>query len=180
MIKFVCKILLYMSLFVGGLFVIVDTIDERKVKETVLGCIGQQLILSDSLIFLNDCKQVSINGFKYKILYYVPPKECLGCKLNFLRWNEFMNKLLQYDVTLIFLVHEGNKNEITRYANQLEFKYPIVFSGNNEIYCKIDSILEKSNGINVFLLDESDFIKAIGNPLLNRKVKELYEEIISN
>ncbi|MBP3420029.1 MAG: hypothetical protein J6K74_05535 [Marinifilaceae bacterium] len=180
MLKYLYRILFALSLFVGVLLLIVDYLDKQELRKCVIGCIGRQLNLSDSLVFLNSSDISDISDFDYKIFCYIPPGECLGCKLNMTKWNDFMNEFPVNNVTLVFLTHLENKNEVNRYANLLCFRYPIIAYNDNKIYDNITSIMKIANGINVFLLNKNNLVESIGNPLYNKKIKDLYIDIIKN
>ena len=114
---------------------------------------------------------------KYRVLVYVDSIGCISCKLQLNKWKEFIETTdNRYDVQYLFFFSPEKKRDILNTLRSANFTYPICIDEKNRL-----------NGLNhfpsnmefqTFLLDENNKVLAIGNPIHNPKVKELYLKII--
>lgn len=116
---------------------------------------------------------------KFTIVNYVDSIGCLSCKLNLRKWKELISDL---DTTLSVKVHylfvlQTAETEKMRYLLKWDsFTYPIYFDDNNTVD-KLNNF-PQDDKFHTFLLDKNNRVLAIGNPIHNPKVKELYMNII--
>ena len=115
----------------------------------------------------------------YTILNYVDSIGCIGCKLKLNRWDIWVHELdsiFAESVKVIFLCHPMIRNELDMYIAHDNFSCPINFDIRNEFFNN-NKVLSTS-AFQTFLLDKNNRVLAVGNPIHNPKVKELYLKII--
>ncbi|WP_455590610.1 DUF1573 domain-containing protein [Bacteroides sp.] len=115
----------------------------------------------------------------FKILTYVDSIGCTSCKLQLPKWKVLIGELdsiTNGNVGVLFFMHPKDRKEIDYILKRDNFDYPVCID-------KLDS-LNKLNHFpaderfQTFLLDKNNKVLAIGNPVHNPKVKELYMKII--
>ena len=116
---------------------------------------------------------------KYKIITYVDSIGCTSCNLKFAGWKNFMHvvdSLRPDSVQFLFVFFPKKVTEIYQSLLLDRFKYPVCID-------KEDSLNKLNNfphnmAFQTFLLNKNNKVMAIGNPILNPKIKELYMKII--
>ena len=117
---------------------------------------------------------------EYKIFSYIDSIGCTSCKLRLHDWKKLIKEFdLLYPNTVQYLFYFSSKKkmDICRILLANKFKYPICIDDQDSI-----NILNKfptNTAFQTFLLDKNNKIIAIGNPVYNQKIKELYLKIIS-
>ena len=116
----------------------------------------------------------------YKVVTYIDSVGCTSCKLQLHRWKELLaevDSLTGGSVPFLFYFHPKDAKELRYLTRRDDFTHPVCFDGQDEL-----------NHLNNFpsdmtfqtlLLDKSNKVIAIGNPVLNPKVKELYVRLIT-
>ena len=116
----------------------------------------------------------------YKVVTYIDSVGCTSCKLQLPRWKELLaevDSLTGGSVPFLFYFHPKDAKELRYLTRRDDFAYPVCFDGQDEL-----------NHLNNFpsdmtfqtlLLDKSNKVIAIGNPVLNPKVRELYVRLIT-
>ena len=116
----------------------------------------------------------------YKVVTYIDSLGCTHCKLQLSRWMEFIaevDSLTDGGVPFFFYFHPKDVKELRMLTRRDGFTYPVCFDEKDEF-----------NGLNhfpskiafqTFLLDKNNKVIALGNPILNPKVKELYVKLIT-
>ncbi len=112
----------------------------------------------------------------YKILTYVDSMGCISCKLQLKRWKAYMEENDMDSVRFLFFFSPEKKRDIVNTLKENIFTHPICIDEQNELE-KLNHFPTES-GEQTFLLDKDNRILAIGNPIHNPKVKELYLKII--
>lgn len=117
---------------------------------------------------------------QYKILIYVDSIGCISCKLQLDKWKNFIkvtDSITNKKVPFIFFFHPLSQKEITYILKKENFKYPISIDIKDSLN-KLNHF-PKEMMFQTFLLDKNNKVIAIGNPIHNLKVKELYLKIIT-
>lgn len=125
-----------------------------------------------------DTVDFSLSG-KYKILTYVDSIGCISCKLQLDKWKTWMEEVNSENMDsvkfLFFFSPEKRKKflETLKYEN---FIHPVCIDDKN----KLNQLnhFPSDMTFQTFLLDQDNKVLAIGNPIHNPKVKELYLKII--
>ena len=143
---------------------------------------GKTLSLPSNLKFVLYDKEVTSllqNKWDYAVVSYTDSIGCTSCKLQLNRWKDLINvfdSLYSQKVTFIFVMHPFDRKELVQLLKEYQFDYPMCIDEDN-LFDKRNHV-PKNNMFQTFLLDKNSEILAIGNPVLNPKVKTLYQEII--
>jgi len=117
---------------------------------------------------------------EFKILLYVDSTGCSSCRLKLFMWKQLIEEadsLFQEKVGFLLYFQPKNLREIGYLFIQDKFNYPVFIDTKSTI-----------NGLNhfpqaaqyqCFLLDKNNKVLAIGNPVLNPKIWELYKSQIA-
>lgn len=117
---------------------------------------------------------------KYAIVTYIDSLGCMSCKLQLSKWNELIKELDSISnrtVPCLFFFHTKKENELMLLFRRDHFIYP-VYIDKNDIFNKLNNFPSEM-AFQTFLIDKNNKVVAIGNPIHNPKVKELYLNIIS-
>lgn len=117
---------------------------------------------------------------KYKILTYVDSIGCISCKLQLDQWKVFMDGVNDAGISFVdylFFFSPEKKRDIISTLKLADFTYPICIDEDNELD-KLNHFPKTEMDFHTFLLDKNNRVLAIGNPIHNPKVKELYLKII--
>ena len=116
----------------------------------------------------------------YKVVHYLDSIGCISCKLNLNKWKEYiayMDSVTNGTVPCVFFFHAKQKREVKVSLKKEHFDYPVCMDTANEFYqlnrFPMYPILQ------TFLLDKDNRIVAMGDPVTNPKIKELYLNLIS-
>lgn len=116
----------------------------------------------------------------YKVVHYLDSIGCISCKLNLEKWKEYiayMDSATNGTVPCVFFFHAKEKREVKISLKEDYFDYPVCMDTANEFYqlnrFPMYPILQ------TFLLDKDNRIVAMGDPVTNPKIKELYLNLIN-
>lgn len=121
----------------------------------------------------------SIPASKFKILVYTDSVGCVGCNLRLSQWKEWMtqiNSISDNNVSFLFFIHPKDMTDLLLLLYSQNFDVPICIDKNNSLH-KLNHFPSNAM-LQTFLLDEHNKVLAIGNPMLNPQIKELYMNII--
>lgn len=130
-------------------------------------------------VFGRDTIQKEIMNSKYSIITYVDSVGCTSCKLALNRWLKFIAELdtiTESSVPVYFFLNPQNRDEVVEIFERNQFDYPVCLDENDSINILND--FPKDLFFQTFLLDKDNKVIAIGNPVLNPKIKDLYFDII--
>ena len=151
---------------------------EKQIAELVNEWQGKEIKFPDNLIFtryLTDTTDFQIPQSEYKVLVYVDSIGCTSCKLQLHKWKafiEYTNSVAQRKVTFLFFLHPKDTKEIRYLLKRDGFDHPVCID--------FDDRLNKLNKFpaditfQTFLLNKNNKIVALGNPIHNTVVKDLY------
>lgn len=117
---------------------------------------------------------------EYKLVVYVDSTGCTSCKLRLPAWKEFMSEvdsLAFGSVQFLFFFVPKNEKELSNILLIDRFRYPVCVDPMDSL--NILNNIPKETMFQTFLLNKSNRVVAIGNPVHNSKVKELYLNIIT-
>lgn len=116
---------------------------------------------------------------RYSILTYVDSVGCTSCKLQLRKWKLFileLNSLTNSTVPVYFFLYSKNKEEIVNILRYEQFDYPICIVENDSL--NLLNHFPQDMSFQTFLLDKDNKVIAIGNPVLNPQIKDLYFNIL--
>lgn len=124
---------------------------------------------------------VNISRCNFTILTYVDSAGCTGCRMNLPLWREFMNTVDSVagdaEVDIIMVVNTTDKSELRFLARRDSYCNPIVMDAQDSL--NIINGFPSGSDVRTFLLDRDHRVLAIGNPVANSAVANLFRAIIS-
>lgn len=154
--------------------------EKNNYGSIILQWTGKELLFPDSLP-LADGSFFNRQPSDFLIVSYYDSEGCTGCNMKLPMWNRFMEKIDSIpgspSVRLLLIVNTDNKDEIVGLIEKSGYNHQLV----------IDSIgrfneanhLPKEEELRTFLIDSSNRIIALGNPIRNAKLGKLYHDIIA-
>lgn len=126
-----------------------------------------------------DTVDFQFQGAEYKVVTYVDSVGCTSCKLQLHRWKEFLSEvdsLTNGNVSFLFYFHPKDMKELRYLTRRDAFTHPVCFDEKDE-FNQLNHFPSEMM-FQTFLLDERNRVVALGNPVLNPNVKELYLNLI--
>ena len=126
-----------------------------------------------------DTVDFQFQNAEYKVVTYVDSVGCTGCKLQLPRWKELMTEvdsLTGGRVPFLFYFHPKNLKELRFLTRREGFTYPVCFDEKDDF--NYLNHFPSESMFQTFLLDKENRVIALGNPIQNPKVKELYLNLI--
>ena len=117
---------------------------------------------------------------EYKILVYTDSIGCTGCKLQLPKWKRMIaevDSLTGGRVPFLFYFHPKDPKELRFYLRRDNFTYPVCFEEDD--YINRLNRFPSDMTFQTMLLNKENKVVAIGSPVLNPKIKDLYLEIIT-
>ncbi len=157
-------------------------IEKRQISSLIQEWEGKEIVFPVNPVFINqdgDTVIFNYSNSKYRILLYIDSIGCTSCKLRLPQWKEFIQELNSFkrnEVAFIFYSHQKNKKELSYIVKRDDFIYPICIDQQSEFY-RLNKIPNNSS-FQTFLLDNKNRVMAIGNPIHNPKIRDLYIQII--
>lgn len=169
-----------MILFVS---VVIWTSCTNEQKEDVIHLVkhwkGKEIKFPMALTFLQgkDTIDFSLEA-QYKILSYVDSTGCTSCRLKLTEWKNFINVIDSVNplVKVIFFFAPEKAKDIYGALSQSYFNHPVCIDPKDSLNTL--NHFPTDITFQTFLLDKNNKVIAIGNPIHNPKVKELYLNII--
>ncbi len=117
---------------------------------------------------------------KFKILVYTDSSGCTSCKLKMYEWNRIFNEsdsLFPGKLSFLFVFQPKDITEL-RFLMKRDNLRQRVFIDKESRFRQINDI-PSQHEYQAFLLDENNNVAAIGNPVSNPGIWNLYKQIIS-
>ena len=144
-----------------------------EVKRSIKDWMGKEITLSSVCDTLTMKREYS-----HTIISYIDSLGCISCKLQLNNWKKFEDVLDSLaNVRIVFIVHPFVKKEIGYLFKSYHYSPDLCFVDSANSFERNISLFQKSE-FQTLLLDRNNRIVAIGNPVHNFKVKELYLKII--
>lgn len=113
---------------------------------------------------------------KFTVFTYVDTMGCISCYLKAEQWKSLINDSIFREVKFLFAFPYSKKDTVEEILKQANFDYPVYYDRHN--------ILDSLNhfpidfGGQSFLIDSNNKVLLIGNPIHNRKIKNLYSQLV--
>ncbi len=151
---------------------------EERTNTVVDKWIGQKITLPKNIEFINEPKTHNtaerlINGEDLKIVAYIDGN-CSACLNSLLFWQNFSKKIssLEIDCSLILYVQTENKDYFKKdVIDRLKINVPCLFDKEAD-FISLNKLHDQR--FQAVLLDIDDKVLLIGNPVLNKKLSDLY------
>lgn len=152
----------------------------KKIESLIAEWNNKEIVFPDNLIFTrfaNDTISFQIPESSHKIIVFVDSVGCTSCKLQLHKWVTFMHEIdsiCNKKVPFFFFFQSNNTHEIRHILRSENFTYPVCI----DVEDKFNSLNQIPDQMmfQVFLIDESNHVKIIGNPIQNISIKELYKK----
>lgn len=170
------RFLLSLLLIVG--FVSCEKSGKEKFDDLVKEWNGKQILYPSAIHFtaLGTDTVYSLES-KYKIITYVDSVGCTSCKLRLPQWKDFICQLDSIgDVPVGFFLYPKNRKELIYTLKLNNFSYPVCIDEKDSLN-KLNHF-PSDMMFQTFLLDKDNKVLAIGTPIHNPHIKELYLKII--
>ena len=128
-----------------------------------------------------DTVDFTFDEANYKVLTYIDSVGCASCKLQLPRWKEWVyeiDSLTNGKVPFLFYFYPKDMKELRYLTCRDGFSYPVCFDEKDELN-RLNRFPSDMT-FQTFLLDRNNKVVAIGNPIHNPKVKELYVDLITD
>ena len=135
---------------------------------------------SDSSFVSYNClvhQKYDIEREKYVVVTYVDSIGCMSCKLQLPGWKDFINTLDSVSgrsVPCLFFFYPKNRKELTTLLKANKFSYPVFIDEKDSL-----NHFPSDIAFHTFLIDKNSKRSAMGNPVHNPKIRELYLNIIT-
>ena len=155
---------------------------KRKISNLVNEWDGKEIVFPSNSVFTVQAKDTvdfPINNADYKIVAYVDSVGCMSCKLQLPRWKDFISEidsLTGHFIPFVFYFHPNDIKELRYITRRDNFEYPICIDVEDK-FNSLNHFPDKME-FQTFLIDMNNKVVAIGNPIHNPKVKELYCKIL--
>ena len=154
---------------------------EQKAMMILDEWIGRQILYPEGFVdwgVANGLFQETSFSEGYKIVVYVDGVGCTSCKLQLPKWEKWIKELdkINANVDILFFLSPRDEEALNILLQDYDFTYPV--------YIDVKDVFNQKNHLpeddiyRTFLLDANNKVVAIGNPIHNPKVKELYLKII--
>lgn len=120
-----------------------------------------------------------------KCIVYSDSVSCTPCAINKMYlWNSFLDYSKSYNgqLNFYFIFCPARKDfqemKLALIKNS-RFNYPIILDTLGQ-FAKLNPHLPKNKALHTFLLDENNNVILVGNPLHNKKIKEMFYRIVED
>ncbi len=127
-----------------------------------------------------DTVDFEFGNVDYKVVTYIDSMGCTSCKLQLPRWKKLVAKvdsLTDGRVPFLFYFHPKDMKELRYLTRRDDFTYPVCFDEKDELN-QLNQFPSDMT-FQTFLLDRDNKVVAMGSPVLNPKVKELYLGLVT-
>ena len=127
-----------------------------------------------------DTVNVEFGNADYKVVTYIDSVGCTSCKLQLPQWKKLVaevDSLTGGSIPFLFYFHPKDRKELRYLTRRDDFTYPVCFDEQDELN-RLNQFPTDMT-FQTFLLDKDNKVIAMGNPVHNPKVKELYLGLIT-
>lgn len=169
----------YLFLLCAFIFVVTSCKETEKERITrlVKEWQGKTVVFPQKPVFtlFADTLDWQIPDSEYKVLAYVDSIGCVSCKLQLLKWREWIREvkaLTGEAVPFVFFFHAKKPRDIIYTMKRDQFDYPVCLDTEGELN-RLNHF-PTDMAFQTFLLDRENRVVVIGNPIHSPSVKELY------
>jgi hypothetical protein len=157
------------------------TSNHDEQKDIVSEWMGKEILFPSDLQFQIKADYINYNFSEadYKIVNYIDSAGCFPCQMKLLQWNSLVNEfksIQDVDFNFAMILQSSDVRAIESNLIEHNFLNPVCID-RNKSFNKANN-LPKTKKYDTFLLDADNKVVAIGNPIANPKIKELYKKII--
>ena len=156
--------------------------DKERLSKLVNEWEGKEILFPTHSIFTiqgKDTVDFEYGNADYKVITYIDSVGCTSCKLQLHRWKDLVaevDSLTNGSVPFLFYFHPKDIRELRYLTRRDAFTYPVSFDEKDD-FNRLNHFPSEMM-FQTFLLDKENRVVALGNPVQNPKVKELYLNLI--
>ena len=127
-----------------------------------------------------DTVDIEFGKADYKVITYIDSVGCTSCKLQLPQWKKLVaevDSLTGGSVPFLFYFHPKDRKELHYLTRRDDFTNPVCFDERDELN-RLNQFPTDMT-FQTFLLNNDNKVVAMGNPVHNPKVKELYLGLIT-
>ena len=127
-----------------------------------------------------DTVDIEFGKADYKVITYIDSVGCTSCKLQLPQWKKLVaevDSLTGGSVPFLFYFHPKDRKELHYLTRRDDFTNPVCFDERDELN-RLNQFPTDMT-FQTFLLNKDNKVVAMGNPVHNPKVKELYLGLIT-
>ena len=117
---------------------------------------------------------------RYLMISYLDSANCTNCEISHLYlWNHIIKKSEKVSFFFIFETKSSLKSQFENLTDNIcDNKNVVICIDTLGIFKKANPMLPQESFLHTFLLDSTNHVVIVGNPLKNSKIKELYFDCI--
>ncbi len=156
-------------------------LSDANQRKVVAEWSGREISIPENLSFQISTTDIEIDldAPDFKVINYVDSNGCTFCRMKLAQWNGVIDEfkaLPGVDIEILTIVNTVDIPEILFQINQSNYLHPIAIDSAN-VFDRTN-ILPTETDYHAFLLNADNEVLAIGNPVNNPKIKDLYRNII--
>ncbi|RGN36057.1 DUF1573 domain-containing protein [Bacteroides oleiciplenus] len=176
------NILIIFCLLIIGLHSCTNLKNDEGI-ELVNKWIGREIIFPNNMVFTGFGKDTVMQFWPfcsdYSVILYADSIGCLSCRLQLGEWKSFMancDSISEKHIPVLIYFGSNNMHDISHVLKRDNFTYPVCIDSKDSL--NILNQFPIDMAFQTFLVDKNSRVVAIGNPIHNPKIKELYLKII--
>ena len=173
------RLIVLLCTFGAMLSLVFCNTEKRNQMQLLKDWMGKTIVYPDKFVYTiyGEDTVRTIKEPQFQIISYADSIGCMSCKLKLKQWKPFIEELnTYYNVSTLFVFQAEVSQEIKYMLKRNNFNYPVVFD-EGDSFNTLNS-LPTNDEFRTFLLDKDNKVLAIGNPIYNPKIRDLYLKII--
>ncbi|MDE6240555.1 MAG: DUF1573 domain-containing protein [Muribaculaceae bacterium] len=173
-----------LTLLVSAATLFISSCNDKRAAHTniIAEWVGREIVMPDDLVYQiqGDTIDLDLSRPDFKIVSYIDSTGCTSCRMKLTMWSELINEiksLPDVDVEVIMIINTDTPKEITYLLQRDNYLNPVAIDRNN-LFDRLNELPPRLEH-HTFLLDAENKVVAIGNPVLNPKIKDLYLQYIT-
>ena len=150
---------------------------DKKNRSVVSEKFGTTIDLVDTLKYFRMGKGWVENPFQYgyKITTFLNA-DCSQCLYELLSWKDLIDEFGNDSISVLIYLKTTDINATEMFLYDIEFTYPVIIDTYGSFIKQ--NLIEDDKMFQTYLIDESNKILLVGNPIFSENIKELYSSTI--
>lgn len=153
----------------------------KEQQDIIAEWVGREIVIPEGLEFQvgNIPVDYDFDAADFKIVTYVDSAGCTNCRMKLKDWEKVIDGFKSspdVDVSFLMIVDSDKREEIERIVKDNDFHHPVSIDSAG-LFRKANPLPSKPEH-QTFLLDADNKVIALGNPVYNPKIRELYARLI--
>lgn len=175
----------YIESFLGAFFIILLISCKSSTKDDITAMVAEwhgrslEMPINFKTVIMGRDTICNFKHKSYAIVSFVDSSNCTSCRLRLSSWKDFiynLDSLNEDSIPVYFILHPIDINELATILKRYDFSYPVCIDKDNS-FKQLNNISDNEM-FHTFLLDKDNKVVAVGNPVYNSKIKELYFNIV--